>query len=251
MKGALIYFSGTGNTEYVIERFKKEFESRGVECDLVNTSIQKTLQEQYDFYVFGSPIHAEMFPKYYIEWVKDNIKKGTKKQCIIFSTQASSKGTGVEELYNILRKKEIEIKIKDFIEMPNNYYIVMFKKTPEEEIQRLKKIAAEKVKSLVGDFLAGNDMMREVSKARVFLGKIAYSMFYRYSLKWALKNLSVDEETCIECEKCVNECPTNNINMTNGKITFNSKCISCQHCIHKCPVNAFRYKGEIFEQYKI
>ncbi|WMJ79497.1 EFR1 family ferrodoxin [Clostridium sp. MB40-C1] len=251
MKGALIYFSGTGNTEYVIKKFKEEFADRGVESDLINTSMQKTFEKQYDFYVFGAPIHAEMFPNYYIEWVKENIKKGTKKKCIIFSTQASSKGIGVEELYNILKEKNMKVIIKDFIEMPNNYYVVMFKKNSQEEIQKLKKSAEKKVEKIVEYFLYGSNIIKKVSKTRVFFGKIAYSMFYKYSLKWAYKNLSVDEGACVKCEKCVNECPTNNISMTNGNITFGSTCISCQHCIHKCPVNAFRYKGKKFEQYKI
>lgn len=35
MKGAIIYFSGTGNTEFVAKLFKKAFEEKGYEMDLI------------------------------------------------------------------------------------------------------------------------------------------------------------------------------------------------------------------------
>lgn len=36
MKGAIIYFLGTGNTTYVAEQFKKHFEGYNIQCDLID-----------------------------------------------------------------------------------------------------------------------------------------------------------------------------------------------------------------------
>ncbi|GAA0732250.1 EFR1 family ferrodoxin [Clostridium oceanicum] len=251
MKGALIYFSGTGNTKYVIKKFNEEFKNKNINCDLIDIDTNTNLDCKYDFYVFGAPIHAEMFPKNFITWVRKNVKNVTSKKCIIFSTQASNKGTGAEELNLILKEKGMDVVIEDFIKMPNNYYIVpMFKETPEEEKKSIKINTNKKISKLVNTFLKGNKNVKHISKFRVNLGKVSYKFFYMYSKNWAKKKLSVDESICTHCGKCVKECPTNNIKLSNGKITFNSNCISCQRCLNKCPVNAFRYKKEKFKQYK-
>lgn len=251
MKGALIYFSGTGNTEYVMKQFQKKLENKGIESELIDTTLKSELKNQYDFYVFGAPIHAEMFPRYYVDWVRKNVSIDINKSCVIFSTQAADKGTGTEEIASILEKKGMKIVVKDFIKMPNNYYVAMFKKNSSDEVQALKKSAEIKVEKLVQSLITGKRHLKKISKGRLFLGKVSYNLFYRYSLRWAAKKLTVDEHICIKCGKCQKECPTNNINLIDGKIVFYSQCISCQRCLHKCPVNAFRHKGRTFEQYHI
>lgn len=251
MKAALVYFSGTGNTKYVMQKLKKELEKNNVECHMIDvTSIDKKLYG-YDFYVFGAPIHAEMYPKYFTDWVKRNIKKTFNKRCIIFSTQASEKAAGADYLGVILKKKGFKIVIKDYISMPNNYCVVTLKENKKEKIEKLKINASKKAEGLVNKFINGDKHIKKVSKVRIILGKIVYKLFSVYSKGWARKNLNVDPEICIKCQKCVKECPTHNINLIEGKITFNTDCISCQRCIHKCPVNAFKYKGKTFNQYKL
>lgn len=251
LKGALIYFSGTGNTEYIMKQFQKKLENKGIDSELIDTTVKDELKNEYDFYVFGAPIHAEMFPSYYIDWVRKNVSKDINKICAIFSTQAADKAAGIEELADVLKEKGMKIVVKDFIQMPNNYYVVMFKKDSRDKIEGLKKAAEIKVEELVESLINRKKHINKISKGRLFVGKISYKLFYRYSLRWAAKKLTVDEDICIKCRKCERECPTNNINLIDGKIVFYSQCISCQRCLHKCPVNAFRYKGKAFEQYYI
>ena len=50
-------------------------------------------------------------------------------------------------------------------------------------------------------------------------------------------------EACVQCGKCVRECPVNNIALEQGAITFGTRCMFCLGCIHKCPVHAIDYKG--------
>ncbi|SEF52349.1 Flavodoxin [Caloramator fervidus] len=250
MKAAIIYFSGTGNTEYVCKLFKKYFEENGVSCVLIDVSKKKQLNDDYDFYIFGAPIHSELFPKNYVDWVKQNIKQGDKK-CIIFSTQASDKAAGPFEIFNILKEKGYKVLIQDFISMPNNYYVVAFKKPTEEDIKKAKQEADKKVKLLVKKFLDDEINIVKVSKFRFKLAKIVYKMFYEYSKGWAKRNLSVDMKLCVKCLKCVKNCPTKNIKFSNDKFEFQNKCISCQKCLHACPTNAYIYKGKRIDQYKI
>ena len=50
-------------------------------------------------------------------------------------------------------------------------------------------------------------------------------------------------DACVQCGKCVRECPVNNIALEQGAITFGTRCMFCLGCIHKCPVHAIDYKG--------
>jgi len=53
-------------------------------------------------------------------------------------------------------------------------------------------------------------------------------------------------ENCIKCLKCVNDCPSDAIDIEEGSI--NQLCIHCGHCVAICPVSTvFPDAGEILE----
>ena len=250
MKCAIVYFSGTGNTEFVARQFKQQFEKRAVECTLIDTSRKKSISDNYDVFVFGSPIHYEMFPRIFVDWIRKNIFIGNNRKCIIFSTQASDSAVGIEELARILGEKGFLVEIKVSINMPNNYYLSGYKKFTDEEAACMKVGAREKVEVFVNSFLEGKKELSNVSKRRVTLGKISYSLFTKKTGAWAKRNLDVDYDRCVRCGKCAKNCPVRNISI-GEKISFDMKCMSCMKCVHKCPVNAFTYRGKHFEQYKV
>lgn len=250
MKAGIIYFSGTGNTEFIAYRFKREFEERKIECTLIDVRKRKKLKDDFNFFVVGGPIHAEMLPEFLINWVKDNIPFGDGRRCIVFSTQAADYAAGVTEVENILMKKGFVVTVKKCIKMPNNYYLSFFKKTSKNEFEKLKNDGIKEVIEIVENFLNNKKNSIKASKGRLILGKAVYKAFLLYSWGWAKRNLSIDNNTCVRCGKCVKNCPTKNISMGDS-ITFKKRCISCQRCINCCPVNAFLYKGKSIEQYKL
>ncbi|MFD3157753.1 EFR1 family ferrodoxin [Haloimpatiens sp. FM7330] len=251
MKGAIIYFSATGNTEYVAELFKKEFSKSNIECDLIDIVKHNELKEEYSFYIFGAPIHAEFFPNIYIKWIEKNLKFGNNKKCMIFSTQASNRGTGTEFLSKILKQRGFEIKIQQPITMPNNYYVVGFKEASEDKKQQICETAKHRIADIVKIFLLGEKSIEKVSGFKVKAYYPIFKLFNIYAKNWAKRTISIDYNRCIKCGACAKNCPTGNINIEDGEITFNSSCISCQRCLHICPVNAFLYKKKHFKQYKI
>lgn len=53
--------------------------------------------------------------------------------------------------------------------------------------------------------------------------------------------MTVNTETCISCERCVEQCPGNAISISeNGPVIDESKCLGCAKCIAECPLRIFK-----------
>lgn len=128
MKGAFVYFSGTGNTEYVIKQLIKEFQEKNIDCKIVDITKESTVSAEFDFYVVASPIHVEVFPKIFVDWIKNNLPKVDSKRCIVISTEASYIAYGGRQIGKILDSKGYDVVCLKSIPMPNNYYLGKFLK---------------------------------------------------------------------------------------------------------------------------
>ena len=54
-----------------------------------------------------------------------------------------------------------------------------------------------------------------------------------------MKYININQELCIGCERCINDCVSEKIKLVNGKAQFMyNRCIQCGHCFAVCPVNA-------------
>ena len=250
MKGCIVYFSATGNTEYFANAIKDEFAHKNISCDTYEVSKNTGFKDEYDFYVFGAPIHAEMFPVLFNEWLKKHITKGAGRKCIVFSTQASQFACGPTVFAKELKKIGFEVVIEDCILMPNNYYIVMFKRFSEQQAREALEKAKNRTEVIVDKFLK-NETLFNTAKGRAIWAKPVFKMFDMWAKKWAKKGLAVDMDKCTRCRICQKQCPVNNIKVDKNSVAFYDKCISCQRCIHKCPTNAFLYKNKVIDQYKI
>lgn len=64
--------------------------------------------------------------------------------------------------------------------------------------------------------------------------------------------VEINEELCIGCGKCVNDCISGILRLKNGVARARIACIACGHCVAVCPVNAVsipEYDMEEVEKY--
>ena len=55
----------------------------------------------------------------------------------------------------------------------------------------------------------------------------------------------VDEDMCVGCGICVEECPIDAISIENGKAVIDmKKCIRCKKCHEICPQKAVKHDKE-------
>jgi len=48
----------------------------------------------------------------------------------------------------------------------------------------------------------------------------------------------VDPKICTGCETCVGACPSEAIEMKDGKAFVGTDCVDCGACVDECPVEA-------------
>ena len=55
------------------------------------------------------------------------------------------------------------------------------------------------------------------------------------------KELLVDEDTCVQCQVCEENCPVDAIKIDGDRVVLDQeKCILCEVCSTKCPVGALK-----------
>ncbi|AZV55186.1 EFR1 family ferrodoxin [Clostridium sp. AWRP] len=247
MKGILYYFSGTGNTKWVADRFKEKFQFYNIDIDLAYIqSVEERKIEKYDFIIIGFPVHWKLPPKIVTNFLNrlNNTKENTR--AIVYSTQGASSSSASCFVAGCLKKKGYVPDIQVSIKMPNNFYFFIGKKYNESEIENLLVSVDKKITNIVESFIKGRIVKESNSLIRLQFSKVLHSVFKGRVPKLS-RNISSTKD-CVKCGLCLRNCPQGNITFENGHAVFHSKCILCLRCIHICPINAIRYRGKKIEQ---
>ncbi len=247
-KGLIVYFSGTGNTKFIATLFKEYFEKKEITCDCYDLLELEKFEGDYDFLVIAAPIHVDLYPKFFLETLREKLSFN-KIPCLAVSTQAAESATpAFIDAAKILGDK-VTIQYANRIALPNNFYNFMFKKTSTAEQARLKSAAVNRVDQMAEAFLAGKKYQPKIDKKRYYLAKFAYWATYSLYTPLTVKKISLDQSKCTQCKLCETNCPTQSISIQQQPCIAKS-CVLCQRCLNSCPSNAFLYKNKAIDQYK-
>lgn len=246
MRGILFYFSGTGNTKWIADKWKYYFNMKNIELDLINIEEKQDIElTGYNFLIIGTPIYAEMHPKI-VDTFLNNLPEANKVKTILYSTQGAQKASALEVMESKIKNKGYSVASKVMFKMSNNFYFFIGKKTSSKEMDEIAVSCEDKIKSIVSNFIEEKYVKERVSGVRVILSKVFNKYFNNYIFNLS-KNLS-SSEGCTRCGLCVRNCPQNNITFENGHVVFHSKCMMCLRCIYICPTNEIRYKNKKIDQ---
>ncbi|CDI48093.1 EFR1 family ferrodoxin [Clostridium tetani] len=246
MRGVLCYFSGTGNTKWIADKFKYYFNMKNIKLDIINIEEKQDMElSEYNFLVIGTPIYGELHPKI-VDTFLNNLPEGNKIKTILYSTQGSKKASALNVIESKIENKDYTVVSKIMFKMTNNFYFSIGKKASSKEIDEILLSCERKIKNTVNNFIGEKYIKEKANRLRVILSKIASKHFNNY-LHNLSKNLSSSED-CIRCALCLRNCPQNNITFENGHVVFHSKCMMCLRCIYICPTNEIRYKNKKIDQ---
>lgn len=247
-----IYFSGTGNTKYCINKFieyyngNQEPQTYSIE---EKECIEKIKENQN--IVLAYPIHYSDMPTIVRNFIIKNKEIFKGKNIFIIVTMGLFSGDGAGCAARLLKKYGANITGGLHLKMPDCIGDVKTLKKSLNENQKIVKEALEKIEKTVANIKNNKKSKDGLSILNHLAGLFGQRLyFYKKTLK--LKNkLKIDYEKCISCGKCALICPVNNIKMKDKPIP-SDKCTCCYRCINNCPKQAITLIGnKVVEQCKI
>jgi ferredoxin len=235
----LYTFSGTGNTQVVAELLARAFEQHGAQAEIVR--IEHVLQgkaqfnpEAYDLIGIGHPIHGFDAPRILYDFV-DMLPPVENKRTFIFKSAADfiSVNNGASKTaIKRLKCKGYAVFYDRIICMPSNWAM----KYADEFSKQLCFTAIAKAEHMAGEVLAGQERKLRINPLLRWIAKLI-SRGEDLGARFFGRMLTVSD-ACIDCGRCVDDCPTANIRRENGRIRFGYDCVFCMRCIYACPQQA-------------
>jgi ferredoxin len=241
MKNIIYYFSGTGNTQAVVELLKKALEDKNDICELIKiediTRGNRSFASHEDARIgLAYPIHAGDAPQIIYDFVSlmpmgnmDNIYILNSAADFIHPNDAAGK-----RIMKRLNKKGYHVYYERTIVMGSNFAMAY----NERFVKQLYDIAKVKTAHMANDLLTGVERIRPagiILKTFAALGHW-FEDFGAHRFGKALKAT----DACTNCGKCYRDCPVCNISEDHGRIRFSNKCIWCMRCVYACPENAIK-----------
>ncbi len=243
-----IYFSGTGNSEFLAKKFSEEMKCKAYSIE-DKVDFKRVIRDN-EVIALCFPIHFSKAPVLYMDFVTNHKESFRGKKIISLCTQQFYSGDGARSIFDLL--EDVEVVYAEHFNMQNNitswpsYY-----KLTKRNNQRCLSGIEKKVKRVSKDIKEGKVKQRGFSKFSKVLGRGQHISPERVKVK-QLTAFRVNE-SCILCGKCVKCCPTKNLNLENRKVVDRSECTFCMRCVNICPKQSISVliHGKVGEQYYI
>jgi len=237
-KLTLFYFSGSGNTKYVAEKFSLQFlEKYGVE--LVDIDEFDRLRKGFgdDFAVAGViyPVHALNAPANVLNFLKKSLPKGEGRKFFIVKSPGDPffNGGATTEIRKILNKNGYIVTHESLVVMPAN----VFMRYRDSFISKLIEVADVKIAKASSEIMNGTVVLHK-NPLWMRFSTWFFSRLETFGASFFGKDLKVNND-CTKCGLCMKICPKMNITADKeGRPRFGWKCMICMRCIYKCPNNA-------------
>jgi len=232
----VVYFSGTGNTEYLAKTFAAELNA---ECISIETEIDFTKKFQaHEQIAFCYPIYGSRVPRIMRDFVLQHQAEIISKKLVIFATQMIFSGDGSRVFTDLFVPNEVEVIYTEHFNMPNNICNTPMLRPPSNgKLEKYQKKIRLKVAHVAKDIMCGTVKKRGFSNVSKMLGNIQGKPWINRIERRAKNGIKFHDD-CTKCGICIQVCPMKNLVIANGKMQQLGDCTVCYRCINKCPKQA-------------
>ena len=251
----VLYFSATGNTEFIAKEIAKRIDDEAVNIlPRIKSQDLSPIHSEKPF-VICAPVYVCEIPRFMTKYLKKVDFTGSRDVFFIL-TSGGYCGPSGPLLKKIFKKKKMTPHGHAEFKMPRNYvasdsYPMLAKEETEKRITE----ACAQLDKVASDITNITQLTaRHVSCFETIITVPFNPIWCKFKLK-AKSFYATD--ACLGCGKCEILCPLNNIKITDKKPVWDKQCTHCMACINNCPLNAIEY-GDItkdkerytFEKYK-
>ncbi len=234
----LIYYTGTYNTRYLTNQVKDKLTEKGHTVDTVEINVYTPIIDtsEYDMIGFSYPIYGFNSPLPFNKYVR-KLKFSETQKYFIYKNSGETfamNNASSRILIRLMKKQKAKFVGEYHFVMPYNIHFPFEKEFVKQILIYNEKLLAVMLYNLENGIISKIRSNAIYNIAAFFVGiqKIGgnvNSFLYR-----------VDRDKCTGCNKCVKECPQNNIYLKDGKVKFHHHCDMCMRCSFFCPTNAIK-----------
>ena len=233
----ILYFSGTGNSEYVAKRIGKEINDEAV--NLFEKIRGRDFSEMNADrpWVMVVPTYAWRIPRIVQEWLENTRLTGSRDIYFVM-TCGENIGNAGGYLQKLCNEKKMNYMGCVSITMPENY-IALFSTPTREQAMQMIQHAEPDIDRAALAIQRGEMFLQHAAAAKDrILSGLVNSLFYP---AFVHARRFYATEACISCGKCGRVCPLGNIRLEEGKPVWANRCTHCMACICRCPCAAIEY----------
>lgn len=239
MNVLLLYYTGTFNTRYLSNKIKQQLEQDGDVVTLYEINPLKTEKldfSGYDMLGLGYPIYGFAAPWPFLKFIRAQRFPRGLKTFIYKNSGETYHDNDASSLFVLrkLRRCHVDIRNEYHFGMPYNIHFKYEDQFVKEQLvmnDKLLKIMLYELRNNIGNmkhYKLRPRLITAVVARPQYIGGDVNSFLYR-----------VDKDKCINCNKCIQNCPTKNIYRDkNDNICFHHNCLMCMRCSMHCPKDA-------------
>lgn len=238
-----IYFSGTGNSKYALEKFLKEYNNESFLYSIEDENIIEQLNN-HDELIFSYPVQYSSVPKILRDFIHNNSEVWRGKKIFIIATMALFSGDGAGVLGRLLKQYGAKITGGLHLQMPDSIADEkVLKRSLKKNILLMENTNKKIVKAVI-DIKSGQYPQEGLGLLSRLAGFLTQRLWFDHRTRKYSNQLKVDTDKCVGCSKCAKICPTGNIIMKHNKAQGNDKCTVCYRCVNSCPTQAITLLGK-------
>lgn len=246
-----IYFSGTGNSKYCVEKFVQEYDEGANTFSIEDNEVFKHVK-QHDELVIGYPVQYSSIPKILRDFIVTHHDLWIGKNIFVIATMGLFSGDGAGMLARLLKKYGAIIVGGLHLKMPDSIADEKVLKRPLDVNKQLVVNAENKIREAVQKMHSGRPQQEGLGIFYHLAGLFGQRLYFYNKTKHYSAKLKINTQKCIGCGNCAALCPMQNITLKSRIAVPNNHCTLCYRCVSFCPRQAITLLGKrVIEQSNI